>query len=79
MRKLREGKYAYFFRRVGFGSGVLLLPPAEETVDPAHVVVCVTLAPCRCRVVVGRRQIVRLQYISKIAGRRLTARGVCED
>jgi hypothetical protein len=78
MRKFREGEYAYFFRRVAFGSGVLLLAPAEETVDPAHVV-CVTLAPCRCRVSVGRRQIVRLRDILKISGRRLTARGVCSE
>jgi hypothetical protein len=77
MRKVKEGKYAYFFRRMAFGSAVLLLAPAEETVDPAHVV-CVTLAPCRCRVLVSRRQIVRLQDIFEIAGRRLIARGVCE-
>ena len=36
-------RYAYSFfgsgsRRVAFGRGVLLLPPAQETVDPAHVV-----------------------------------------
>lgn len=30
--------YAYSFGRVAFGCGVLLLPPAQETVDPAHVV-----------------------------------------
>jgi hypothetical protein len=43
MRKIGGERYAYsFFRggfgRVAFGGGVLLLPPAQETVDPAHVV-----------------------------------------
>jgi hypothetical protein len=43
MRKKGREKYAYSFfgsgfGRVAFGSGVLLLPPAQETVDPAHVV-----------------------------------------
>ena len=42
-RNMGGGRYAYSFfgsgpGRVAFGSGVLLLPPAQETVDPAHVV-----------------------------------------
>jgi hypothetical protein len=38
MRNVREGIYAYSFGRVAFWCGVLLLPPAEESVNPAHVV-----------------------------------------
>lgn len=43
MRKKGGVRYAYSFFESGtgwvaFGSGVLLLPPAQETVDPAHVV-----------------------------------------
>lgn len=51
----RDGDYAYSGRlvRVAFGSGVLLLPPAEESVDlvPAHVrarSAGLCHCPCRC-------------------------------